>query len=122
MTAAVILNRLQAAGLSIRPDPAQPNAVKVGPPDRLTSELRELILKSKADILAELRTRAAEPTYTRCLDCNYYTAPLPDTAFWCPLVRGRPMVALWAICTGYEGRSGTMPEPTARQDAGGEHR
>ena len=48
--------------------------------------------------------------YTRCLDCIHYTAPPPDTAFWCPLVKGRPTVALWAICTAYAAKPFT-PTP-----------
>jgi hypothetical protein len=55
-------------------------------------------------------------TYTRCLDCTHYTAPPPDTAFWCPLVKGCPTVALWAVCTGYVAKPGTPPGPTVHPD------
>lgn len=49
-------------------------------------------------------------TYTRCLDCAHYTATPPDTAFWCPLVKGRPTVALWAICTAYAAKPVTSAQ------------
>lgn len=70
-----------------------PSAGSAGPPHRDSEKL--------------------ESTYTRCLDCIHYAAPPPDTAFWCPLVRGRPAVALWAVCTGYQAKPGTPPGPTA---------
>ena len=112
MSSAAILDRLRAAGVTVRPDPEHCDRLKLAPADRLTPDLLELVKRNKPVLLAELRVRAQEPTYTRCLDCTKYTGQPPDTAFWCPLVRAHPTVALWAICTGYTAKPGTPPGPT----------
>jgi hypothetical protein len=112
MSGTALLDRLTAAGVRVRPDPEHGDRLRLAPPDRLTPELLELVKRNKPALLAALRERAPEPTYTRCLDCTKYTAPPPYTAFWCPLVRAHPTVALWAICTGYTAKPGTPPGPT----------
>lgn len=115
MTPSTILDRLAAAGVRVRLDPQNPERLRLAPPDRLDADLLAMVRDHKRELLAALRERARpepEPTYTRCLDCTRYTAPAPDTAFWCPLVRTHPTVALWAICTGYTAKPGTPPGPT----------
>ena len=88
MSGTALLDRLTAAGVRVRPDPEHGDRLRLAPPDRLTPELLELVKRNKPALLAALRERAPEPTYTRCLDCTKYTAPPPDTAFWCPLGAG----------------------------------
>ena len=88
MNTTAILDRLRAAGVTVRPDPEHCVRLKLAPAERLTKDLREMVKRNKAALLAALRERAQEPTYTRCLDCTKYTAPPPDTAFWCPLGAG----------------------------------
>ena len=117
MSGTALLDRLAAAGVTVRPDPANPDRLRLAPPDRLTPDLLELAKRNKPELLAALRERALEPTYTRCVDCTKYTAQPPDTAFWCPLVRAHPTVALWAICTGYTAKPGTPPGPTRPPEA-----
>jgi hypothetical protein len=112
VTPSIILDRLAAAGVRVRLDPQNPDRLRLSPPDRLTADLLALARDHKRELLTVLRERAKEPTYTRCLDCTRYTAPKPDTAFWCPLVRAHPIAALWAICTGYTAKPGTPPGPT----------
>ena len=116
MSATAILGQLAAAGVTVRADPEHCDRLKLAPADRLTPDLLELVKRNKPVLLAALRERPQEPTYTRCLDCTRYTAPKPDTAFWCPLVRAHPTVALWAICTGYTAKPGTPPGPTVPPD------
>jgi len=107
-----ILDRLAAAGVTVRPDPQHGDRLRLAPPDRLTPDLLELVKRNKGALLAALRERAKEPTYTRCLDCTKYAAPEPDTGFWCHVVRAHPTVALWSVCTGYTAKPGTPPGPT----------
>ncbi len=76
-----------------------------------------LARQHKVAPVAALRERAAEPTYTRCLDCTRYAAPAPDTAFWCDKARAHPEVALWAICTTYTPKPGTPPWPSVPPEA-----
>lgn len=52
--ACAILDRIRAAGLTIRPDPERPDGVKGGPPERLTPELKAVIVANKQAILAAL--------------------------------------------------------------------
>ena len=120
MSAADILGRLAAAGLRVRLDPTDPERLRLSPPDRLNGDLLALARAHKRELLAVLRERAQEPTYTRCLDCTRYAAPPPDSAFWCPLVRAHPTVALWVICTGYTAKPGTPLGPTDPSDFGRE--
>ena len=117
MNATAILGQLAAAGVQAWINPERPDRLKLAPADKLTAELMELARKHKAELLRELRERAPEPTYTRCLDCTHYKAPRPDTAFWCPLVKAHPEIALWAICTGYVAKPGTPPGPTRPPEA-----
>jgi hypothetical protein len=100
------LATLRAAGLTAG---IQGEKLYVEPSSKLTDELRSFIRAHKPQIMAEL----SGVSYTRCLDCAHYSAPPPDTAFWCSLVKGHPTVALWAICTGYIAKPGTPPGPTA---------
>jgi hypothetical protein len=117
MTPRAVLDCLSAAGVRVRLDPENPDRLRLSPPERLDADLLALVRDHKADLLTVLRERARpEPTYTRCLDCTHYTAPPPDTAYWCQLVRAHPTVALWAVCTGYVAKPGTPPGPTVHPD------
>ena len=116
MNGTALLDQLANAGVTVRPAPEDGDRLRLAPAHRLTPDLLELVKRNKPALLAVLRARAKEPTYTRCLDCTKYSAPKPDTAFWCPLVRAHPTVALWAVCTGYVAKPGTPPGPTLPPD------
>ena len=55
MSAAAILDRLAAAGVRVRLDPADPDRLRLSPPDRLTPDLLELARQHKADLVTALR-------------------------------------------------------------------
>ena len=54
MNAPAILDRLRAAGVRVRRDPAKPDGLRLGPADRLTPDLLELARQHKAELLAAL--------------------------------------------------------------------
>ena len=100
MTPAVILDRLQAAGLTIRSDPDRPDRVKVAPLERLTPELRELILAHKPELLTELRSKPANASGT-CGSCWHFRAApgeAPDGR--CARYGGAAWAALLSGCRG----------------------
>ena len=53
-TAAAILDRLTAAGMRVRIDPADPGRLLLAPQARLTDDLLELVRQNKAALLAAL--------------------------------------------------------------------
>ena len=62
MSAAVILDRLHAAGVRVRLDPEHPDRLRLSPPDRLNGELLELVREHRAALVAALRQRHRLPT------------------------------------------------------------
>lgn len=54
-TAAAILDRLTAAGMRVRIDPADPGRLLLAPQERLTNDLLEMVRQNKAALLAALR-------------------------------------------------------------------
>ncbi len=58
MTPSAILDRLHAAGVRVRPDPQNPDRLRLSPPDRLNAELLALARDHKRELLAELRERS----------------------------------------------------------------
>ena len=58
MNAAAILDRLTAAGVRVRFDPADPERLRLSPPDRLNGELLALARDHKSELLAALRKRS----------------------------------------------------------------
>ena len=61
MSATAILDRLAAAGVHVRLDPAKPDRLKLAPAERLNPELLALARQHKADLLRELRARTRLP-------------------------------------------------------------
>ena len=57
MSGTALLDRLTAAGVTVRPDPADPDRLRLAPPDRLTPDLLELVKRHKPALLAALRER-----------------------------------------------------------------
>ena len=58
MSAAAILDRLAAAGVRVRLDPADPERLRLSPPDRLNGELLALARNHKRELLTALRERS----------------------------------------------------------------
>ena len=54
-TAAAILDRLTAARMRVRIDPADPGRLLLAPQERLTNDLLEMVRQNKAALLAALR-------------------------------------------------------------------
>ena len=54
-TAAAILDRLTAAGMRVRIDPADPGRLLLAPQERLTDDLLDMVRQNKAALLAALR-------------------------------------------------------------------
>lgn len=61
MSGPAILDRLHAAGVRVRLDPAAPDRLRLGPPDRLNGELLALARDHKRELLAALRERRPTP-------------------------------------------------------------
>lgn len=105
------LDRLAAAGVTVRPDPHHGDRLRLAPPERLTPDLLELVKRHKSELLASLRGHRRQSTPAAS------TARVTPPRNWtppsgCPLVRAHPTVALWAVCTGYTAKPGTPPSPT----------
>ncbi len=62
MSATHVLDRLHAAGVHVRLDPAKPDRLKLAPAERLTPDLLALARQHKTDLLRELRARTALPS------------------------------------------------------------
>ncbi len=58
MSGAALLDRLNAAGVIVRPDPEHGDRLRLAPPDRLTPDLLEMVKRNKPALLAALRERA----------------------------------------------------------------
>jgi hypothetical protein len=58
MSGTALLDRLAAAGVTVRPDPAHGDRLRLAPPDRLTPDLLELVKRNKPARLAALRERS----------------------------------------------------------------
>ena len=58
MSGAALLDRLNAAGVIVRPDPEHGDRLRLAPPDRLTPDLLALVKRNKPALLAALRERA----------------------------------------------------------------
>ena len=75
VTPAAIFAELAAAGVHIRPDPQRPDGVLVSPSERISEDLRALIVTHKPVILSALRRPAPAPVRSPAGTCAYCGRP-----------------------------------------------
>ena len=68
MNAAAILDRLTAAGVRVRFDPADPERLRLSPPDRLNGELLALARDHKSELLAVSRSALFDGSLSTVFD------------------------------------------------------